>query len=92
MFLFIEVCTRLWIKRNVMRWKRTSGRICNCAHDSVDSCSKDQVKYNAVEDTYPKDLLDKLTKMYASKFLANTLFLRKDLYSLEMENMVHSPN
>lgn len=56
-----------------------------CATSTIRLALAPEIKYNVLGNTNPKVLWDKLTKMYASKPLANKLFLKKDLYSLDME-------
>ncbi|KAL8113644.1 hypothetical protein AgCh_020822 [Apium graveolens] len=44
-----------------------------------------EIKYDVLEEDNPKNLWEKLTKTYHSKYLANKLFLKKDLFGLKME-------
>ena len=44
-----------------------------------------EIKCDVLEEDIPKSLWEKLTKTYQSKSLANKLFLKKDLFGLEME-------
>nr|GEY39799.1 retrovirus-related Pol polyprotein from transposon TNT 1-94 [Tanacetum cinerariifolium] len=44
-----------------------------------------EIKYNILKEKTPKDIWDKLTKIYASNSLTHRLFLKMELYSLKLE-------
>ena len=56
-----------------------------CAASTIRLALAPEIKYDVLEENNPKNLWEKLTKMYQSKSLANKLFLKKDLFGLKME-------
>lgn len=44
-----------------------------------------EIKHSFLEENNPKDLCEKLERIYMSKSLTNKLFLKKDFFEIEME-------